>query len=234
MPKFTDKIGTEWTVELDLPMIRAIKANEHFHDEEGNPLDLLIVTKDKKAGKAMFERLQTDLELMVDLLFVVCQEQAEKAKVPSEDFGRRQDLETIKNGVEAFMEAYIDFFPKDLRQKMRNALKIARETTEVTTGNLTPEEAEELRAYMRETEELTKLEAEIEKAETMNSLKTRKQELQARLATLGSGSTESTESSDTPSMNEDSPSDDSTPCTSEGENTTGSKPQDSAPLSPAA
>ena len=108
MASFKDKHGREWTIVIDPWGIKQVLARTGFH------LGKLFENK-----MAKYMELGSDPVLLVDVIFVLCSEQAEKAKVTDEQFGRSLDGDTFEAMVAAFEEAVSDFCPSHLRRIMK-------------------------------------------------------------------------------------------------------------------
>lgn len=101
MPKFTDSKGTEWVVTLTVGMIEAIR------DDADVNLDS-IMTKPEALAETIFAAPKR----IVQILWVVCREQAEKLGMDGRAFGFRFDRDTLDRAGEAFLEALVLFYPR--------------------------------------------------------------------------------------------------------------------------
>ncbi len=102
MASFKDKNGKEWHLALDAPMIRTIR-------KECEGIDL-----GDPQGKA-YDRMVADPVLLVDVLWVLCREQASAAGVTDVQFGRALIGDTIEAATDAMLEVIADFFPPQSR-----------------------------------------------------------------------------------------------------------------------
>lgn len=98
MSKFTDTEGRVWNVQLSVYLAKQVKQrlnvdllNEQIHET------LASLTDDIVKG--------------VDVLYVLCSQQAEKNNVTDEEFGRSLSGDVLFDGINAMVEALIDFFP---------------------------------------------------------------------------------------------------------------------------
>lgn len=107
MRTFKDNEGREWQVRVDVTGVRDVRT-----DLDVNLLDL----PDKEF--ALLTRLTTDLVLAVDVLYVLCREQAAQRQVTDEQFGRAMYGDALQAGVEALVRETIDFFPDARRRAM--------------------------------------------------------------------------------------------------------------------
>jgi hypothetical protein len=109
MASFKDSKKRVWVVEIDVTTIKRIKSVLG--------VDLLTVADD--SGQ-MLDRLASDAVFLVDLLYVICKDQADKLKVTDEDFGRLFSKgEIIQAAGIALQEAIIDFFPEPRKGLMK-------------------------------------------------------------------------------------------------------------------
>ena len=113
MHSFTDNAGRTWTVEItvaDLKRLRAMLG-----------IDIANLTEpDAPPEEQLLARLATDPVLLVDVLYVLCLDQAEKAGVTDEQFGRAMAGDAIEEATEALLEAIVDFTPNP-RERARLA-----------------------------------------------------------------------------------------------------------------
>lgn len=110
MATFKDENGREWMVRVDVPAVKRLR-------EHG--LDILGIFDD---GFKPIAELADDPCRLVDSLWIVCQEQAEKDGIGEEAFARRLFGDAIGDALNALVEAVADFFPNP---KRRDALKAA-------------------------------------------------------------------------------------------------------------
>lgn len=92
MPTFNDTTGETWVVSVTLGTLEDIR--ERF---SVNILD--------NPGE-----MPSGIRDMVNLVWVCCEDQANRLGVTPRDFGRRLDGDAIETAIEAFMESYTDFF----------------------------------------------------------------------------------------------------------------------------
>lgn len=98
MHKFTDAKGREWRLSLTYGAFQQIK--------EDLGLDFL----DVKQGGVAISKLGFDVTQFVNMLFVLCEEQAKEAAIDDAGFGRGLDGESLKGALDAFLAEYLDFF----------------------------------------------------------------------------------------------------------------------------
>lgn len=112
MAKFEDKHSHTWNVNLDVGML------EDIQEATGVNLDELMI-EPNKMSKFVFLTPRKFVEVM----WVVCKEQAETHKLDARGFGRLFDRDTLDLATNAFIEAIFSFYPRSsvaavLRGKM--------------------------------------------------------------------------------------------------------------------
>lgn len=115
MKAFKDTKGREYTVDVTIGALKRVKDTlgvDLYEIEAGDP--------------PLATRLQTDLALLVDVIYVVCKPQADKHGVTDVEFGESLDGEAFYAARGAFLEALVDFFRKCQRTDRATALAKAR------------------------------------------------------------------------------------------------------------
>lgn len=104
MPVFR-MLGKEWQVTLDAPKIKAVRQSlEGF--------DIL----DDEA----FAKLANDPVSLVDVLWVLCRQQADGAGLSPDKFGESLVGDAIDDATKALIDARVDFFPAGKRSLLRS------------------------------------------------------------------------------------------------------------------
>ena len=120
MQIFKDFDGQEWTIDLNIATARAIRARMATVDS--------LKDVDFLDHAAMLLSLN-DVFFVADLLFVVCEKQANERGIDSEAFGRSLRGDVLFDAIAAFTAEYIDFFPDPtIREKIRVVAEKNRET----------------------------------------------------------------------------------------------------------
>lgn len=109
MHAFKDAKGRDWSLEITVGSIKRVKAL--------TDVDLYALVDD---GAKKLAELLADVVTLVDVLFILCAEQAKAADVSDEDFGRAFGGDVLEAAGEAFVEEIIFFTPN---QRARLALK---------------------------------------------------------------------------------------------------------------
>ena len=116
----------------------------------------------------LLERLVTDPVLLCDVIYVVCKPEADAGGITDEDFGRAMAGDAVEHATTALLEDLTDFFPLARRRLLKKALAKLRDL--------------EARA--------------LEVAETRLDSPELEAQMQAALASIGSSSGSSLESSE--------------------------------------
>ncbi len=120
MQKFKDNTGREWSIELNGWQMKRI------HERLGlacrNP-------------QAVFESVD-DVPLFCDILYVLCETQAQERGVSDVDFGKSLGGDAIDEAVEAFISEAIPFFPKNARDPARKLFATAKDYQTRATKNV--------------------------------------------------------------------------------------------------
>ncbi|MCL2745399.1 MAG: hypothetical protein FWE67_16285 [Planctomycetaceae bacterium] len=95
MQKFTDTKQTEWTVHVNVDVMRSVK--------QRLGVDMLDIET--------FLKQYQDVILLCDILYLACEEQADELGIDSREFGRRLAGGALKEAREALLEAYVNFIP---------------------------------------------------------------------------------------------------------------------------
>lgn len=122
MQSFVDNAGRTWEIAINVATVRKLR---------GSPLklDLMQVVANGADGLG---KLLGDPVTFVDMLYVICQEQADKHGISDEDFGRAMAGDAIQQAAEMWLEELISFFPE---KKARENLRLLIEKSK-TVGSL--------------------------------------------------------------------------------------------------
>lgn len=114
MSKFTDNKGLEWTITVNVNTLKRVKS--------ALSVDLLDV-----AGGPLLQQIFSDPILLCDVIYVVCQPQADENKITDEQFGERLGGDSIEHATAALLEGLTDFFPRKRRQVLKKAIARCQE-----------------------------------------------------------------------------------------------------------
>tara|TARA_Y100001951_G_scaffold51062_1_gene40331 strand:+ start:2155 stop:2649 length:495 start_codon:yes stop_codon:yes gene_type:complete len=98
MSKFTDTEGRVWNVQLTVHLVKEVK--------QRLDVDLL----DEQVHETL-TLLTGDIVKSVDVLYILCSSQAEKNEISDVEFGESLYGDVLFEGINAMVEALIDFFP---------------------------------------------------------------------------------------------------------------------------
>lgn len=108
---FVDDEGRSWLIAITAPDVKRIR--------QVLEIDLLGVLD---GDQDVLERLVTDPVMLVDVLFLCCEEEAKGRGVSDVEFGRSLRGDAIDKATNAFLESLADFFPPARRQVLRKAI----------------------------------------------------------------------------------------------------------------
>ena len=108
MKTFVDNMGKTWTVTVNVGTIKRVK-------------DLLGINLVQAITGDLIEKVENDICLFVDILYVVCKQQAQANNISDEKFGELLGGDSLEKATEAFLDQLIDFFPEAKRNLYRKA-----------------------------------------------------------------------------------------------------------------
>lgn len=119
MQTFTDADGRLWKIALNIASVRDIR-------EKMRGVETLAAV-DFLDYAALLTSLN-DVFFAADLLFVVVSKEAEAREIDAESFGRALGGSILFDAINAFVAAYIDFFPDPtIAPKLRTIVEKGRE-----------------------------------------------------------------------------------------------------------
>jgi hypothetical protein len=120
-----------WTVEINVQAVKRCRALVG--------VDLYGLVGDGLAGLG---KLLGDPVQLVDVLFVICKDEADGRKLTDEDFGRAMRGDAVQAAADAFLEELADFFPDArIRAGLAKVIQASR-TLRDRTITLATEEAD--------------------------------------------------------------------------------------------
>ena len=148
MKTFKDNTGREWKLVLNVYAMKQLR--------ERLGVDLVNVIQLDKSGEVkvdLIDRIANDPCLLVDNLWVLCEEQAKVADVTDVAFGSALAGDAIEEATKAFLDELVDFFPGAKRLFLRKAIQFAQKYSGEMTEKLeaaleSPELEERLRAAL--------------------------------------------------------------------------------------
>lgn len=108
MASFKDVNGKSWELRITPTSMRRV--------ETLTGVKLGTILQDEfRPLQEMF----TDPVKTVDVLYALCQPEADRCKISDEQFGESMVGDALENAVDAFMEALADFFPSRQSQMLK-------------------------------------------------------------------------------------------------------------------
>lgn len=106
MHKFKDREGHEWTLQMTVAQARQLK--------DRLSLDVFDVQS--------LQQLAEDPFTAANVLYVLCEKQAQAAEISDEQFGERLAGDSFEEAITALLEEFVDFFPKRQREVLKTIL----------------------------------------------------------------------------------------------------------------
>lgn len=125
MHSFKDTVGRLWEVVINVAQVRRVRGlvgGVDLHkliDDQCRPLAELLA----------------DPCRLVDVLYALCKEQADKAGVTDEAFGASLGGDVLEEAAHAFLEELIDFFPKHIQETLRKLFAKSRQLAQTLLGH---------------------------------------------------------------------------------------------------
>lgn len=121
MKCFHDSAGRSWTLSVNVGTIKRVRALCNI-----NLLDVIKLNEKQEVDMALLEQLSSDPVLLVDVLYAVCKEDADKQNISDEDFGRAMAGDAITEATNALIQDLVDFFPETKRRILNKVLTASR------------------------------------------------------------------------------------------------------------
>lgn len=119
MHHFSDSTGARWEIAINVGLVKRVRS-------------LLSVDLSKLLQEGAKEQpdIADDICLFVDVLWVLCEQQAKERGMSDEQFGQSLGGDSLADAMDAFREELIDFFPSSkarptLRKLAAKRLEIA-------------------------------------------------------------------------------------------------------------
>lgn len=124
MAKFTDASGREWNLRLDYFTVRQLR--------KSLSIDLLNLNGQGEA----FAKMGDNLELLVNAIYLICEDQCSARGVSDEDFGRALAGDSFSLALIALQEACISFLPPPDRAAAKRLLDLLKGAKEELTASV--------------------------------------------------------------------------------------------------
>ena len=118
---FKDRNGQDWQIVLNVNQMKRIRAALGV-----DLVNAVALGKDGNVQADLVDRIANDPCLLVDILWVVCEEQAKEDGVSDVDFGSSLAGDAVEEATRAFLDELVDFFPGARRLFLRKAVELAR------------------------------------------------------------------------------------------------------------
>ena len=133
MHGFRDCHGRQWSIRVDVGAVKRVRS--------ALGVDLMQVAERKTADggrePGVLERLASDPVLLVDVIYVLCRDQAQSAGVTDEQFGAAMAGDALEGAVTAMLGAIVDFFPNPReRAALKRLLEAANREAEAARGRM--------------------------------------------------------------------------------------------------
>lgn len=112
MHRFQDNTGREWCLSLNGWQLKRLKE---------------LIGFDARDHESIF-KAASDPALLCDVLYVLCQDQANKDGITDQQFGEAMTGDAIDAAADAYMQESVDFFPLRQRPAMKAMLAKIQET----------------------------------------------------------------------------------------------------------
>jgi DNA-binding ferritin-like protein (Dps family) len=130
MARFTDAEKREWSLQVSVSTRNRVLAD--------TGADLYAA-----ASGELFQKLATDLDLMVKILWSVVRPDAERRQVTADEFTDALGGDVLEAAQAAMLEALADFFPSQRRSLLRALVQRTREA-EQAAGELAAEKLRQM------------------------------------------------------------------------------------------
>ena len=121
MKVFKDTNGQDWQIILNVLQMKRVRAALGI-----DLVNVITLDKDGAVKVDLIDRIANDPCLLVDILWVIVQDQAKSIGVTDEQFGTALVGDAIERATAAFLDELVDFFPGARRLFLKKAVDLAR------------------------------------------------------------------------------------------------------------
>lgn len=139
MKQFTDKKGRVWNLEIN---VFQFKRCRDILDFDLSALRNILVPT--STGPKVLASLIDEPITFVNVLYVLCMDQAKADGVSDEEFGQSFDGETLERATNAFLEELALFLPEPVRSALTKIKEKAVEAVAAARAELSEEKISEL------------------------------------------------------------------------------------------
>lgn len=119
MKSFKDSKDRTWLITINVGAIKKVRAILN--------IDLLnIAETEGKSDFSLLQKLYDDPVLLVDVIYVLCKDEADKQNISDEDFGQGMTGAALDSAVTAFLAELTEFFPPRKRLILQKAVDLIR------------------------------------------------------------------------------------------------------------
>lgn len=122
MLSFKDKFGRQWICRVDVAAIRRVRSLCNI-----DLANSILIHPDGTADTNVLQALASDPCLLVDTVFAVCKDQADRLNVTDVQFAEGLDGDTIEAATMALMEGIVEFFPLAKRRLLTKILTVVQQ-----------------------------------------------------------------------------------------------------------
>lgn len=124
--------GIDWDVSVNVQLIK--DAQKHLD------VDLCDLPSDFE----LLQRLRSDDVLLVNCLYLICQQQCKDNSITDEDFGRLMAGDVIEKAEKAFWAAMLFFFRGARREQLEKQIQLASKMEKAALSEMTDERGQAL------------------------------------------------------------------------------------------
>ena len=149
---FKDNDARAWTVKITVATVKKIRA-------QMNGLDITKIPEIENGKMELLNRLTDDVVFLVDLLYLICEDQVRERDMTPEQFGASLAGDSIEDATAALLDELIDFFPGAKRKALRKMVDATKKSMQKIKAEVemileNPEELEKaaeasLRSHMK-------------------------------------------------------------------------------------
>jgi hypothetical protein len=121
MISFKDTLGRQWICRVDIAAIRRARALCNI-----DLANSIAIHQDGTVATDAIRALADDPCLLVDTIFAVVKDQADKQNIDAMQFAEGMDGDTIEAATMALMEGIVEFFPLAKRQLLAKILETVK------------------------------------------------------------------------------------------------------------
>jgi hypothetical protein len=131
---FKDKNNVDWPVRIDIATVKRVKSILEI-----NLCDAVTLDNKNQPDVSLLEKIADDPVLLVDILYVICKQEADARSISDEDFGAAMGGDVLENATKSFLDELIDFFPGAKRQVLRKIMDAGERIKQQMTTQLDAE-----------------------------------------------------------------------------------------------